>query len=67
MISLDGDHSNMIKFSDNDRDGYEKVCNVLQEFVRDAGPVIKNRIQSSFNMGMCLLPFVNVYAELNRG
>ena len=48
----------MVKFSDNDRDGYEKVRDVVQELVKNAGTVIKARIQENFNDGIrfCFSP-----------
>ncbi|MCJ1313277.1 hypothetical protein MMC25_006954, partial [Agyrium rufum] len=46
-ISLNGDHSSMIKFSENDRDGYEKVRHVVQDFTRNACPVIEARLQNA--------------------
>ena len=46
MISLNGNHSDMVKFSEYDRDGYEKVCDVLRDFVRRADSVIKARMET---------------------
>lgn len=48
-ISLNGNHSDMVKFSEYDRDGYEKVCDVLKGFVRRANPVIKTRMEIFLN------------------
>ena len=45
-MSLDGNHSNMVKFSENDRIGYEKICNVLKDFVGKAPSIIKARKDS---------------------
>ena len=42
-MSLDGNHSDMVKFSEFDRNGYEKICNVLKDFVTVAPSVIKAR------------------------
>ena len=42
-MSLDGNHSDMVKFSEIDRNGYEKICNILKDFVEDAPSVIKTR------------------------
>ena len=53
IVSLDGDHSTMIKFSGNDRDGYEKVCDVVQDLARNAVTVIEARIQTSSSGSMC--------------
>jgi hypothetical protein len=44
-ISLDGDHSTMVKFSETDRNGYPKVRNVIEDFVEHAIPTIKSRLQ----------------------
>jgi hypothetical protein len=55
VVSLDGDHSSMIKFSENDRDGYEKVRDVVQAFVKQANTVIRARIQGSSKKSMCLI------------
>ena len=43
VMSLDGNHSDMVKFSEIDRNGYEKICNILKDFVEDAPSVIKAR------------------------
>lgn len=53
IVSLDENHSNMIKFSDYDRDGYEKVCDVVRDFVKHAGIVIKARIKNISSKNMC--------------
>ena len=45
-MSLDGNHSDMVKFSENDRNGYEKICNVLKDFIKDAPSIIKARKDS---------------------
>ena len=46
VMSLDGDHSDMVKFSEFDRNGYEKICNVLTDFVKVAPSTIKARKDS---------------------
>jgi hypothetical protein len=53
ILSLDGDHSTMIKFSENDRDGYEQVCDVVQDFIQNAGTVIGARIQGFTEGSTC--------------
>ena len=63
VVSLDGDHSSMVKFSDNDRDGYEKVCDVIQDFTRNACTVIKARMQNISNESMC---FQHVLAFITK-
>ena len=45
-MSLDGNHSDMVKFPEHDRNGYEKICNVLKDFVRNAPMKIKARKES---------------------
>ncbi len=45
-MSLDGNHSDMVKFSEFDRNGYEKICNVLKDFVKVAPSVTKSRKDS---------------------
>ena len=45
-MSLDGNHSDMVKFPEHDRNGYEKICNVLKDFVRNAPSKIKARKDS---------------------
>ena len=45
-MSLDGNHSDMVKFCENDRNGYEKICNVLKDFVKNAPSTIKARKDS---------------------
>ncbi|KAI4145941.1 MAG: hypothetical protein LQ340_006105 [Diploschistes diacapsis] len=49
LVSLPGDHSTMVKFSENDRDGYPKVREVVRNFVKEAEIVIKHRIQRALN------------------
>ena len=50
----------MVKFSNYDRDGYEKVRDVVQELVKNAGTVIKARVQTFLNNGMrsCFSPSI---------
>ena len=47
IISLSGDHFDMIKFTESDLDGYEKVRHIMQSFVQEATPTIRNRLQAS--------------------
>ena len=42
-MSLDGNHSDMVKFPESDCNGYEKICNVLKDFVKVAPSIIKAR------------------------
>jgi hypothetical protein len=65
IISLYGDHSSMIKFSESDRDGYEKVRDVVQAFMKNANTVIRARIQGSTKKSMCLVTLSTYTAELN--
>ena len=46
VMSLDGNHSDMVKFSEFDRNGYEKICKVLKDFVKVAPSIIKARKDS---------------------
>ncbi len=45
--SLDGNHSDMIKFSEQDRHDYPIVREVLRDFIREADLVIKRRFEKS--------------------
>ena len=47
VMSLDGNHSTMVKFNENDRGGYEKVRYVLREFILHANPVVEVRVQKT--------------------
>ena len=62
IISLRGDHSNMVKFSENDRDGYEKVRDVLQDFITHADAVIKNRLQGALSKRLHL-SFTRIFEQ----
>ena len=54
-MSLNGNHSDMVKFSENDRNGYEKICNVLKNFIKDAPSIIKARKNSLGGRGKSIL------------
>ena len=45
-VSINADHSGMVKFSEYDRDGYEKVRDVLKDFISHAGVVIGARMRA---------------------
>lgn len=45
-IAINADHSSMVKFSENDRDEYGKVSDVLHDFVQTAATVIGARLSS---------------------
>ena len=45
IISLNGDHSSMVKFSENDQNGYEKVLYVVQSLTSNANTAIEARIK----------------------
>ncbi|MCJ1306899.1 hypothetical protein MMC25_000543 [Agyrium rufum] len=47
IISINADHSNMIKFSENDHDDYWKVVGVLRDLIKHADIVIKDRLQET--------------------
>ena len=48
-ISLNGDHSTMVKFSENDRIDYPKVCDVLESYLKSAVPTIRSRMSKGKN------------------
>ncbi len=39
----------MVKFSENDRSDYSKVCNVLKSYVNSAVPTIRSRMNKETN------------------
>jgi hypothetical protein len=39
----------MVKFSENDRSDYPKVCNVLKSYVNSAVPTIRSRMNKEKN------------------
>ena len=47
VISLDSNHSDMVKFSDHSHDDYAIVREVLREFIAQAKSAIKTRIKKS--------------------
>lgn len=47
VMSLDGNHSTMVKFDENDRGGYEKVRYVLRDFTLHANSVVEARVRKS--------------------
>lgn len=49
IISLNGDHSTMVKFSRNDRSDYPKVCDVLERYIDAAVPTIRSRMDKEEN------------------
>lgn len=56
-MSLDGNHSDMVKFSENDRNGYEKICNVLKDFIKDAPSTIRARKNSLGGKSKCIVSY----------
>ena len=40
---IDADHSQMVKFSQNNRNDYAKVCKVLRDYIDSAGTAVKRR------------------------
>ena len=56
-MSLDGNHSDMVKFSENDRNGYERICNVLKDFIKDAPSTIKARKDSLGGKGKDIVSY----------
>ena len=49
VISLNGDHSTMVKFSENDRSDYPKVRDVLKSYINSAVPTIRSRMTEGEN------------------
>jgi hypothetical protein len=45
MVSIDADHSDMVKFPRFDQDGYVKARDELQKFADEAMPVIEERLR----------------------
>ena len=45
VISINEDHSTMVKFAENDRDGFPKVCEVIEQFLYHAYGVIVARLR----------------------
>jgi hypothetical protein len=45
-MNLEGDHSNMVKFSSTNDTNYQKVMLVLDDFVKDASRIVRRRFQS---------------------
>ena len=60
-MSLEGNHSDMVKFSEFDRNGYAKICNVLKDFVRDAPSIIRARLDSKYNRTILLFAWSDAY------
>ena len=48
-ISLNGDNSTMVKFSENDRSDYPKVCDVLESYIKSAVSTIRSRMNKEKN------------------
>jgi hypothetical protein len=44
-VSIDADHSDMVKFSQFDQDGYIKARDELRRFAEQAMTVIEKRLQ----------------------
>ena len=43
-LSLNANHSDMVKLTEHDRDSHDKVCRVLEGYVGAACPIIKLRL-----------------------
>ena len=52
VISLNGDHSTMVKFSENDRSDYPKVCDVLESYTKSAVQTIESRMNEDRKHGL---------------
>ena len=44
-VSLNANHSEMVKFAENDRDSHDKVFWIVEDYVTRACPVIHSRCQ----------------------
>jgi hypothetical protein len=51
-VSIDADHSDMVKFTQFDQDGLVKALDVLRAFADEAVPVVENRFTKRANTGM---------------
>jgi hypothetical protein len=51
-VSIDADHSDMVKFTQFDQDGLVKALDVLRAFADEAVPVVENRFMKRANTGM---------------
>jgi hypothetical protein len=51
-VSIDADHSDMVKFTQFDQDGLVKALDVLRAFADEAIPVVENRVMKRAGTGM---------------
>jgi hypothetical protein len=51
-VSIDADHSDMVKFTQFDQDGLVKALDVLRVFADEAIPVVENRVTKRPSNGM---------------
>jgi hypothetical protein len=51
-VSIDADHSDMVKFTQFDQDGLVKALDVLRAFADEAIPVVENRVTERPSNGM---------------
>jgi hypothetical protein len=51
-VSIDADHSDMVKFTQFDQDGLVKALDVLRAFADEAIPVVENRVMKRASTGM---------------
>jgi hypothetical protein len=51
-VSIDADHSDMVKFTQFDQDGLIKALDVLRAFADEAIPVVENRVAKRPSNGM---------------
>ena len=54
IISIDGNHFDMVKFVESGSDGYGKVLDVLREFIDLATGIIFSRLQNYSGMTLHL-------------
>ena len=65
-MSLDGNHSDMVKFPESGCNGLEKICNVLKDFIHDAPSIIKARLDSKYNRTVPLFAWSDAYVTSCR-
>jgi hypothetical protein len=51
-VSIDADHSDIVKFTQFDQDGLVKALDVLRAFADEAIPVVESRITKTASIGM---------------
>jgi hypothetical protein len=59
-VSIDADHSDMVKFTQFDQDGLVKAVDVLRAFADEAIPVVENRVMTTAGTGMLVSIWLNL-------